>query len=515
MSLELNLRFPDPTQVIVKFDEAESDRLTFVSPLTARDLDDLRWYLEVYAAQYTADVDDDRAHRIATNFKRWGNQLFEAVFGDRTTQRLFNDFQDSDEPGRLITISASHPTILRLPWELLRDPAGTYLVHEHPRISVRRRLAGAGGGRRALRVRPKAQIHVLFVVSRPTNAGFINPRSEAQAVLNALEAHAAGRVTVEFLRPATLDGLVQRLEATHLPAVDVLHFDGHGVYDADGRHREDAKLSNPFMLTKGSRKEAQDIGYLLFENATGETDLISAETLGDMLHRQKIGLVILSACQSAAVGNGKPTDDADNADNADPETDADIETEKDAPGVMGSLAARLTHAGIPAVLAMTHSVLVTTTRELFGQFYQNLVQGQGMGAALDNARRHLYRHPDRGTRLRGQQETVTLKLQDWFLPALYQAGADTPLLTATAADTTPTATPNDDRQGARLCAPTGACNLPDLQEAGFWGRNRELWLIERAFVHGTRRLTITRLWRPGQNLSRRGSRTLAAANGPV
>ena len=34
-------------------------------------------------------------------------------------------------------------------------------------------------------------------------------------------------------------------------------------------------------------------------------------------------------------------------------------------------------------------------------------------------------------------------------------------------------------------------NLPTLQEAGFFGRSRELWLIERAFVGNTRRLTIS------------------------
>jgi hypothetical protein len=82
----------------------------------------------VYSAQYTTDVDDARAQRIESSLKPWGEELFDAVFSDRTAQRLFNDFQDTDEPGRLLTISASHLAILGLPWELLRDPAGTYLL---------------------------------------------------------------------------------------------------------------------------------------------------------------------------------------------------------------------------------------------------------------------------------------------------------------------------------------------------------------------------------------------------
>ncbi len=120
-----------------------------------------------------------------------------------------------------------------------------------------------------------------------------------------------------------------------------------------------------------------------------------------MLNRQKVGLIVLSACQSAAMGG----EDA-----------------------MGCVAARLTHAGIPAVLAMTHSVLVTTARQLFAKFYQRLVSGEGMGEALDNARRDLYLNRERDERQRGDKR-ITMKLYDWFLPALYQAGKDTPLLT--------------------------------------------------------------------------------------
>ncbi len=32
--------------------------------------------------------------------------------------------------------------------------------------------------------------------------------------------------------------------------------------------------------------------------------------------------------------------------------------------------------------------------------------------------------------------------------------------------------------------------MPELQEAGFFGRSRELWQIERAFVSGTRRVSV-------------------------
>jgi hypothetical protein len=167
-----------------------------------------------------------------------------------------------------------------------------------------------------------------------------------------------------------------------------------------------------------------------------------------MLNRQSVGLIVLSACQSAKVGGDDP---------------------------LGSVAARLTHAGIPTVLAMTHSVLVATTRALFQTFYEHVGRGKAVAESLDNARRALYLQTERGERQRGA-ERIVLKLQDWFLPALYQAGRDTPLLTTPAAGSEPLVYPH---------------NLPELQEAGFFGRRRELWEIERAFVHGARRLAIT------------------------
>ncbi|MBD2214530.1 tetratricopeptide repeat protein [Nostoc linckia FACHB-104] len=452
--MELNLRFPENHQVIVTFDGQDTERLDFASPLSAADREEIRWYLETYAAHYTTDVDDKRAEGIAKKFRQWGEDLFNAVFQNRAAQRLFNDFQDENQPGRLLTISASHPAILSLPWELLCDPQGTYLFHENPRISIRRRLAGAGGGRRPFKVQVKDRLRLLFVVSRPSDAGFIDPRGEAMAVLNAIQQAAAGRVEVEFLRPATLDNLVARLEDSRQPPIDIVHFDGHGVFDLDGRFQEQAKHSDPVGLTKGGNENGGNIGYLLFEDKEGKKALITAETLGDMLNRQKVGLIVLSACQSAAMG-GEDGEDA-----------------------MGSVAARLTHAGIPTVLAMTYSVLVTTAHQLFAKFYQGLVSGAGMGEALDNARRDLYLNQQRGERQRGE-ERVQLKLQDWFLPALYQAAGDTPLLQ------------QQDLNNQESGETPKWGNLPDLQEAGFFGRSRELWQIERWFVQGTRRLTVS------------------------
>ncbi|MFO1430984.1 MAG: tetratricopeptide repeat protein [Candidatus Competibacteraceae bacterium] len=431
MTLELNLRFPTPEQVIVRLieddDHDESESLPFRGPLAVSDQQDLHWYLEVYAAQYVTDVDDERAQRIAARLPEWGAALLAAVLGhDIKARRLFDRFLERREPGRLLTVSSDHPAVLAQPWELLRDPAGTYLVHETPRISVRRRLLPEIGDEQApLQVKPKDRLRLLFVVSRPKEAGFIDPRADAMAVLDALDAKAPGRVEVEFLRPAIFRKLVERLENAALPPVDILHFDGHGMFDT-----------------------GENTGYLSFERDGAGKAPIDAELLGERLHGKGLGLMVLSACQSAAVGGEDP---------------------------LGSIAARLTHAGIPTVLAMTHSVLVATTRALFEAFYERIGQGKAVTEALDEARQALFQQRARGERQRGSTR-ITLELQDWFLSALYQAGQNTPLLTA---------------QAESAVAPVRRNNLPTLQEAGFFGRSRELWEIEREFVKGTRRLAIT------------------------
>jgi len=443
---ELNIRFANPNNVIVRFGDDDTETLPFQSPLHKIDFEEMAWYLENYASRYMTDVDDQRAEKFAARLKELGKQLFNSIFSDAAARRLFNSFQDSEGIRRLITISAEHPAILALPWELLCET--TFLMHE--KISIRRRFSGVGRGRKAFKIEAKDHLHLLFVVSRPAGAGFLDPRSEAQAVMQAVQQKQAN-ISFEFLRPATLDGLVKRLENENLPPIDILHFDGHGIFSAAEIQENAPAAKHPESgLTKKQGCLDGNTGYLLFENDEGEQDLVDAETLGDALFRKKIALVVLSACQSATVGG----EDA-----------------------LSSVAARLTDAGLPAVLAMTYSVLVATTEKLFAEFYAELMHGKNIGAALDSARRYLSRHPERGERQREQQR-IGLDLQDWFVPALYQSNSDAALLNKSAA-------PVQQKTEAK------SHNLPQRQEAGFFGRSRELWQIERDFVQGTRRITIT------------------------
>lgn len=420
--IELNIRFPDKDQVIVKFNQEDSQALAFKSPMTKnkKALEDLRWYIEVYAAEYTGEPDDEEAKRIEANLNTLSEALFQSIFTTDAALALFHKFQQQ-HTDRLLTIQTDVPEILALPWELLRQPQGTFLFDQQPRISIRRHCVKSHSPIFTLQAKPK--LRLLFIVSRPNDASFLDPRLDPQAVLDALTENDISQIEVEFLRPATLRRLVERLENKDLPPVDIVHFDGHGVYD-----------------------ETMQLGYLLFETK-GAGHFVPSAQLAELLVPHHIALVVLSACQSATIGH-EP---------------------------LGSVAAGLTDKGVPTVLAMVYSVLVQTTRQLFAHFYQQLATGQGIGAALDSARQALANKNQRGTRRRGEGE-FELTLQDWFVPVLYSTGQNDVLL----------------QSNVPKIAKAALCHdLPALQAAGFFGRSRELWQIERRFVQGVERITIT------------------------
>ncbi|MEZ5672001.1 MAG: CHAT domain-containing protein [Thiotrichaceae bacterium] len=397
MSIELLIHFDTPAEFKVRYEDDETALLPFQSPILDVEYQEIRWYLETYPTDYTSDPDDSRAQSVFEQLPMWGEKLFKAVFSDSSAQRFFTRVQDAEEKERYITISSVLPEILTLPWEILKDPHGAYLFNENPRIAIRRSFRTKSGGRAARKVKAKSALRMLFVVSRPNGAGFIDPRSEAKAILHAVASQPIQQIEIEFLPRATLKTLVERLENEDLPAIDIVHFDGHGVFDSHGALDSRSVESD---VTKKGETEVKNMGYLLFETEAGENDLVSANKLGEILNRQQVSMMVLSACQSAQVAG----DDA-----------------------MGSVAARLVHAGIPAVLAMTHSVLVVTTELLFKQFYQEVAKGRRIGEAVENARRALFMETTRHTKRFGEREVV-VKLQDWLIPSLYQMGNDTPLL---------------------------------------------------------------------------------------
>jgi hypothetical protein len=225
-------------------------------------------------------------------------------------------------------------------------------------------------------------LRMLYIISRPADTGFIDPRLTTRALLTAVDP-LEGNVRLDFCRPPTLARLEKMLREAQTAGdpYDVVHFDGHGTF----------------------LPELQ-LGALCFEKSddgSGEskTDLVRADRLGDLLAKQKIPLVVLEACRSATVGKV---------------------------AVFRSVAPRLIQAGVGSVLSMGHAVHVEAAKLLLDRFYRELASGATIGHAVAQARSALVATPTRWLEYRPGGRTITL--EDWFLPHLYQRGLDEPLL---------------------------------------------------------------------------------------
>ncbi|MGH6631049.1 MAG: CHAT domain-containing protein, partial [Burkholderiales bacterium] len=341
--------------------DIESQRYFFTAPLGPIDADDLRWYLEQFYLWPTG-VFVERARAIEEKLPQWGQELFRAAASHDPPQTALNTWMQTGEQAEQrfsievdsdVIEDPSQPNeekqaakaeageaasqLLSLPWELLHDGRG-FLFHGANPVRVRRRLPN----RYAQKSRPTGlPIRILLLSPRPEEEGigWIDHRISARPLVEAIEA-LGELATLTTLNPPTFPALVEELQRAGEAnqQYDVIHFDGHGVYDRrvglGGLCFEDPRDSE-----KPTRRAMQ---------------LIYAEKLAEVIRDHRIPLVFLEACQSAKTEEN-PT---------------------------ASVAARLLQEGVTSVVAMSHSVLVETARRFVAAFYRSLAEGKRVGAAM-------------------------------------------------------------------------------------------------------------------------------------
>lgn len=420
----------------------------FVSPLGPTDAEDLRWYIEDYF-RWPFDVFRDRAKGIEAKLPQWGQLLYDAIV--RVQEEPMQAFikarrEDGNQIERRITINVDDrksnaedkdaaALLFGLPWELLHD-GNSYLFDGAVKARVRRTLPSDVERPRA---KPRERVRVLLVRARPEDesAAFLDPRASAMPLVEAL--HELGdHVKLDILPDGTFEAMQKALtdaEEAKDP-YQVVHFDGHGVYD-----------------------KVRGLGLLCFENAedtrTGiekrRADPVEASKIGGLLRDRRVPLFVLEACQTATAEKQSET----------------------------SVAAELLRQGVVSVVAMRYSVVVPTATEFVHAFYGALVKGKRIGTAMVEAQLALKHAPvrlDFGAKGR-------LSLEDWMVPVLFQEGDD-PQIFVGGVDTRPAAI--EDRKKVDAVR---RGDLPQLPGHGFVGRAKELLRIERR-IRCQRRVAI-------------------------
>jgi tetratricopeptide (TPR) repeat protein len=262
--------------------------------------------------------------------KAFGERLFNAIFDVNLARGLQASLSEHDNV-RLRLFLQEAPELAKLPLEYLYDPflgRPLGLFRYTPIV----RFLGAPQPIRPLLVEPP--LRVLVVVANPSRAGYADldverEISNVEEAVNELELE--GRVMVDYLRRATLDGFTARLVGDKY---HVLHFIGHGDFE-EGRG-----------------------GSLLFEDRQ-----VDEQTLRSHLEdKRSLRIAVLNTCHGARASADNP---------------------------FAGVAQTLIRAGVPAVIAMQFAISDDAAKDFARGFYRALAGDVSIDAALADARRSI------------------------------------------------------------------------------------------------------------------------------
>lgn len=272
--------------------------------------------------------------------QEFGERLFAATFGNDLDTALLRSLDAAARQGAGLRIRLrmddSVPELAELPWEYLYIPS----LKRFPALSTQLSIV------RYVKLNQPEQpltvtlpLHVLVIIAAPQDAVQLDVEQEWRQIQQATAAlQEQGLLRLERLEKATMAALRKRLRAT---PIHILHFIGHGFFDPE-----------------------QDLGGLIFTDDHGRSQVISADMLATRLHdHQTLRLVLLNACEGAR-------------------SDHDC--------FFAGVAQKLVQQGAPAVIAMQFPISDAAAIVLAQEFYQTLVLGYPVDAALDEARKAIY-----------------------------------------------------------------------------------------------------------------------------
>ncbi len=399
-----------------------TEPVNFSHPFNAEVLAEIRWYLEEYL-HFPYGIEPNKASSLEQKLQGWGEELFNLVFCSNEKGRQF--FQEATRDGLRqceLGISSEDPQLLNLPWELLYCSDYQFLA---PSLAGIYRSLESFAVRAEMKPLSQDRLNILLVIARPYGERDVSFQTIARPLLESLKP-ISNRVNLKVLRPPSFEQLERELNANK-GFYHIVHFDGHGDFDPN---------SVGFQHSFGEVGQ----GVLVFENADGSPQIVTAQQIAQSLTDCQVPLFVLNACRSAQEGNGS----------------------------FSSVATRLVSLGAKSVVAMSYNVYVVAAKHFIGRLYEQLAMGSSVQVAVAAGRRELLNKPMR------YSPKGDLRLQDWMVPILYQQEDHRPFI--------PTSEEIPDLD--TFLGETDAISLidfPDEGQFGFLGRDYDTLRLERAF----------------------------------
>ena len=290
--------------------------------------------------------------------QEFGATLYDSIFVGEVRSLLETSRRTAVNAGQGLRLRLRFQSaeMAALPWEYLFDKRLGDFVALAADMPIVRHLPIIAAAE-PLIVQPP--LRVLGMIAAPANLPPIDVRAEQATVAQALrKLTAQGLVELEWVEGQSWRALRQRMreEPWH-----VVHFMGHGSFDATKRE-----------------------GVLYFTDDVGQADALTATEFNRILAgNQALRLVLLNAC----LGAGSDVQD-----------------------IFASTAATLVRGGVPAVIAMQYEITDAAATEFARTFYEALVDGLPVDAAVDEARRAI-------------SVSVSNSLE-WGIPVLFMRSSD-------------------------------------------------------------------------------------------
>ena len=353
---------PDTGQLQLALCGSQGNRdappVNFPDLLAASEPDERCWYFQEYMDSPFGEA-RERAQAVESGLRNLGRLLFESLFTAGEAREILDSATEEGLAGYRLVVVSQRPEFLSLPWELLNSPESGYLV---PSLESVVRQGEPGEPAEYGHSLSTEQLNVLVAAPFLGGSDSTYGSSLSPALVSALESLDV-QVELDFVRPPTRSNLAAFL-ASNVGRYHVAHIDGLLVDDA---------------------------GNALLESADGQGETVTPSALAKILSGAAIPLVVLNA---GDVGARSPLRNQG----------------------WQRLGAELNAAGVPAAVLLPHGLQGSSVIEGFlRRFYQSLVQGNAVAAALAAARRGLMEEPRRAT-LAGPQVSW-----DWITPSMYQS----------------------------------------------------------------------------------------------